>query len=264
MEMLQLFFLGLSVGFISSFFGIGGGSLIVPVLYTLYPSLPASTIIPVSLGSVFLITTINTYKFSKLSLLPSGKLTLNFLIFCSLGALTGTEVLHLINTQEAKKIMGFILIIMILRLLLFKSPNNTSKQFKKSHLIFALTGFLGAFISSITGLGGGIIFTPIFINVLNIPMKFVSPFSNLAMLISTLIGLIPHFFISPSSSHFTNKVIESGFIGEVNMTLIMLITFGAIFSTTLGVKYNASVSADTKKVFISILLFIFSLKLLLF
>lgn len=263
MELIQLFTLGLFIGFLSSFFGIGGGSLIVPVLYTLYPKLPASIVIPISLGSIFVVTLNNSIKFAKKKLLPPKNIVLIFLITCSLGGLAGTQILYLIDTAMAKKAMGIILIFMVIKLLVFQSKDHSLETFKPSGKLLGATGLLGAFISSITGLGGGIIFTPIFINIIKVPLKLVSPYANLAMVVATFIGVVPHLFTDNSNKYFSHEFLNQGLVGNVNFTFIFTIAFGAYFSSSLGVKYNALVKPKLKKGLLIILLLIFSFKLIL-
>lgn len=268
MEILQLITLGLSVGLLSSFFGIGGGSLIVPVMFSLYPNLSPAIVVPISLGSIFLIVTGNIYKFSKLNLLPKKKLALNFLIFCSLGSFLGTQVVYLINTSMAKFSMGIILIIMIIKLLFMtKIEVIDETKYSPAKIPFAFTGFFGAFISSITGLGGGIIFTPVFANVLKVPSKLVSPYSNLAMLITTFIGVLPHLFIRTAKEnriHFSDQWLNASFIGNVNFIIILIVTIGALISSGLGVRWNSKVPPKEKNFLLCFLLALFSIKLLFF
>lgn len=266
MEFVQLVFLGAVVGFVSSFFGIGGGSLIVPVLYGLYDNIPPSIVISVSLGSIFIIVTGNTYKFYKQKLLPPKSVIINFLIFCTIGSFIGSQIVYLIDNKMAKLSMGIILVLMVAKILFLKkieTPDNN--EYKPNTILFAFTGFFGAFLSSITGLGGGIIFTPFFMNILRVPTKRVSPYSNLAMMITTFIGVFPHLFIEYKNDfRFESFLNEEVMIGNVHFGLIAIISLAAFFSSHFGVKYNSKISSQKKKYLLAILLFIFSLKLLIF
>ncbi len=262
MEIVQLILLGCTVGFLSSFFGIGGGSITVPVLYSLYPQMTSDTVVPASLGCVFVVCLFNTYKFYKLKLLPSRPVLINLIIFCSLGGLLGAQALVYIDTETAKKIMAVIMLLMVAKLYLTRNHQEATEAYHPNKLIFALTGLVGAFVSSITGLGGGIVFTPVFINILKVPVKLVSPLSNIAMLVATLIGTIPHLFFSDSNIEFHISVIEEGFIGNVNLILISVISVGALIASPLGVKYNSSIGIRSKKIMLGLLLLVFSIKLL--
>ena len=264
MEITQLITLGLIVGFLSSFFGIGGGSLIVPILYGLYPKLPASVVISTSLGSIFCVTFINSIKYAKLRQLPPKEIALNLIVTCTVGAFTGSLLLQQVNTQMAKFSMAIILLLMCGKLLFFK--NNPKKLSPKNtpHLIYAFTGLVGAFISSLTGLGGGIIFTPIFINILKVPTKLVAPYSNLAMAITSFVGLTPLLLSEVNNAkNFSQGLLQYGFIGSVNIALVGIITLAAFISSSQGIKYNNRVLPRTKERILAILLLIFSLKLFL-
>ena len=72
---------GLAVGVISALFGVGGGVIAVPALVLLYPEVPQTSIIGVSLGMIFFNSLINSNNFYKkgllvLLLLPSLVLAL--------------------------------------------------------------------------------------------------------------------------------------------------------------------------------------------
>lgn len=265
-EIIQIILLGPIVGFLSSFFGIGGGSLIVPVLYGLYPKITPSIVIPISLGSIFFIVSLNIFRFSKQKLLPPKDIIINFAIFCGIGSWSGSQIVHLINAQMARFSMGIILILMIFKIFFFKNkpmPNKDKNRVPDS-LTFAMVGFVGAFISSITGLGGGLIFTPFFMSILKVPTAKVSPYSNLAMLITTFIGVLPHFFNSTQKLMiFKTPWLNHTFIGDVNYFLVGAIVIPAMFSAQLGVKLNRKVEDKNKKLLLSILLSIFAGKLLL-
>lgn len=266
MEILQLIFLGLAVGLLSSFFGIGGGSLIVPVMYGLYIQLPPTMVVSISLGSIFIIATSNVYKFNKQKLLPNKDLIINFVIFCSIGAFLGAQVVYLIDTKLAKFVMGIILAFMVLKILFMKKIEIAETDNYSPHkTAFAFTGFAGAFISSITGLGGGIIFTPVFMNILKVPTKRVSPYSNLAMLITTLIGVIPHLFVELKGEEiFKQAWLNQAFVGQVNLAIIGIIATASLLTSSIGVKLNSTVPTQTKKYLLAVLIAVFSIKLLFF
>ncbi|MAX67375.1 MAG: hypothetical protein CME66_10610 [Halobacteriovoraceae bacterium] len=264
MEITQLLVLGSVIGFLSSFFGIGGGSIIVPTLYTLYPNLPASIVVPISLGSIFFICLKNTISYGRNKLLPPKEIIGAFLLSCFIGGFLGTKLLYFIDTNLAKKIMGFLLLAMVVKLLVFKSRHQDDQNFSPSFISFSIVGFIGSLISSITGLGGGIIFTPIFLNILRVPLKKVSPYSNLAMVFATFIGVIPHIFQTRKNIYFQSDFLSSFFIGNVNFFFILIITLGALFSSRIGIKANNLAPPKTKKALLALLLLGFSSKLLLF
>mgnify|MGYP001626531499 CR=1 FL=1 len=263
MEVIYLICTGLSVGFISSFFGIGGGVITIPMLYILFPNVPIQALIPVSLGLIFLNSSTNNYHFYKSNLSPSKKTFINFFITCLIGAALGSYILYLIDSDMIKKIFASLLVLSFLKTLFSKTEDQSAKL-KEPQLLLGLTGFAGAFISSITGLGGGIIYVPILLSIIKLPMIYISPFSNAAMMFATLIGIIPHLFKPIETANLgLNSFYAQGFIGHVNFVFIIILYIGAIFSSKLGTVLNTRVSFKTKKYLLSLLLAFFSIKMFL-
>ncbi len=260
MEYIYLALIGTSVGFVSSFFGIGGGSIMIPLLYILFPKMPAQAIIATSLGTIFLNSGLNTYRYK--AQLPPARIVLNMIIATSIGAYLGSKLIYSIPSEVVKKIFAFILIIATIRV--FRSKKVDDNNLLKIHdfKVFQ-TAFGGALISSLTGLGGGILFVPMFMNIVKLPMRLISPYSNLAMTVATLMGLLPHFYkdiVYESELSLINRT----FIGHVNPIIILSLFVGAFLFSKIGVRYNNRVEDHTKKYLLCSLLIIFSLKILIF
>lgn len=266
MEILIILSTGLSIGFLSSFFGIGGGSLIVPVLYALYPQMDNSQVISTSLLTIFFLTINNSYQYYKIKLLPSAKTTMNIFISASIGAVIGAHLTLLIDTALSKKILGLLLVALSLKMSLEKPQKQTdsSTELTESHpLKMSLVCFLGAFISSLTGLGGGAIFIPLFISIVKLPYKFLSPFSNIAMVVSTLVGCVPYLMQKKIPLDNLHYLIESSFIGRVNIAIAIVLFICSYMTSKAGVRLNDRISNKAKRLSLATLLIILGLKILL-
>lgn len=246
---------GYIVGFLSSFFGIGGGSLIIPVLYSLLPDSPHTFIIATSLGAIFLNTSLNSFRFFKQGLTPKFKIVLAMFSSITLGSLIAYFIVDSINKAQAKYIFSFILILMILRIVFTKNKISTSDQINEvySPQKMMITFFIGSIVSGVTGLGGGIIFVPMLMSFVKVRSMHLSIYSNLAMMITAATGIIGYFFkTSPAPLPMQ--------IGSVNVTLILLLFIGSIFSSKLGVKYNSLIKDHTKKKLLIALLLLLAIK----
>lgn len=263
MEVIYLIITGFFVGLMSSFFGIGGGGLMIPVLYFLFPHLPAQAIIPSSLGVIFLNSLINNYHFYKQELTPKKKTIINIGISATVGAFIGSLLVHQIETQLLKNVFSVILIIVASKTLFSKGLNESNQLNEVTDNTFkiALTAFLGSLLSSLTGLGGGIIFVPMFLSYIKLPLIKISPYSNITMSFATLVGVLPHFFY-PLELNST-AIETSNFIGHVNLYFIGLLFLGAFVSSKLGTKLNSKVNFQTKKYLLTILLLSFAIKTLI-
>lgn len=264
MEILTIILLGVTVGFLSSFFGIGGGSLIVPILYIMYQdTLTSLEVIAISLSTIFLVTTTNIYKFKKESLLPPVKSSVFIALFCIIGAYIGNQFIVGIDTKLAKKITACVLIIICLKLLLYKAkPVKEAISQKKQHMIISITALLGSFLSSITGLGGGIIFTPFFMSFGKVDALKVSAYSNVAMMIATLIGFVPYLFLETSNIAELG-ILNKFFIGKVNVAYSFSLALFAIIGSTLGIRVNKSLKSDYKKYILAVFISLVAIRLIL-
>ena len=151
---------------------------------------------------------------------------------------------------------------MVLKLLFYKGKKTETDANKNQIIPYSLVGFIGSFVSSITGLGGGLVFTPAFLSILKVPAKKVSSYSNLAMLVATLFGILPHFFTEMSQIYFSDNWIQNSFIGNVNLSFIFIIALGGFVSSKLGIYLNNITSERTKKYLLAATLSVFAMKLL--
>lgn len=253
---------GIGVGFMSAFFGVGGGSLLLPVMYSAFAYMTPTLAIPISLGTISLNTLMNVYRYYKSGIFPSKQTIFIFLITCSIGVLVGGAIINAINPEVAKKILGFILLIIVGRLVFSKTHIDDGNQaLNEPPLPMALTGLIGSFLAGVTGLGGGIIFVPIFIMVLKMPIKYVTPVSNVAMCIGAIIGVIPYFFLEPNLEAVPG-FLHSFHVGAVNILYIAILFICGFFAGKLGVKWNNSISPKFKKNLLALIVLLLALKLL--
>lgn len=211
--------------------------------------------------TIFFLSTNNTYSYFKLKVLPPKRVIINFILSASLGALSGARLTYLIDTNTSKKIIAFILILVVLKLFFSPKTSEEMEQKKLSDTKIFLTGFLGAFISSISGLGGGVIFIPLLISFAKVRMKSVSPYSNLAMVTATFMGAIPHLLVKTKLAPGFPKTLTPYFLGNINFSIVLIFILLGVVSSKLGIRFNERVNADTKRYLLASLLFFLSIKM---
>lgn len=254
--------LGLAVGIISSFFGVGGGVIIVPALYAIFPSIPPQTVIGSSLLVICLNSLLNSYNFIK-----SGKeLNKKFVLSVGLPSVAGVMLASflVLNLKPiiVKKTFGIILVLVILRLIFSKTNREQSEGvLPKLNKAFIgksiISGFLGGVVSGLTGLGGGAILVPLFISVLKIPYKFISFYSNACMFFITLFGCLSLTFGKIEVSSDQIMPLPDFQLGHVNFAIGAGIFIGSIFTSKLGVKMDNKTKPEIKKrIFIVLLSFV--------
>lgn len=235
----------------------------IPVLYMLFPSLPPASIISISLGTILLSAALNNWRFYKSGLFPKRAVLWIIAASAGAGALVGAQLVYLLPAHSLKRIFGFLLLIMASQVLFNKKNDSKSESaYKEKPKALGATCIAGGLISSITGLGGGVIFVPFFLSLVKLPMKLVAPYSNVAMMAACLVGLLPHFF-TPGSFKLSSALAQSSFIGHVNILFIFCLFAGAFFSSKLGVKLNANIGAAAKKWLLASILLVLAFKILI-
>lgn len=260
-DFILLIITGLSVGFISSFLGIGGGALIVPTLLSLYPGLAVHSILSISLGIIFLNTILNIFNWRSDKVLPPPKSALMILLGCIAGVSIGSLVLYEVDEKVLKKVFASVLLIIAFRTLLMK-PKSLNSQASRPKILLFTASVIGSFISSITGLGGGVIYVPMYLELLKLPMKNISPYSNVSMLFASLFGLIPHLLepLNISTLEFP-QYYKDYFIGHVNIAIVLVVFTGSYITSKIGTRLNSSINQNIKKIALGLLLLIVSVKM---
>lgn len=252
LEISALLILGALIGIVSSFLGIGGGTIIVPTLYALYPSLSPIEVIYCSLMTVFLSCSLNVGQFAIKKMTPPKTLIMVIVAGTLLGGSLGPLSVNLFSQDTLKKIFAFTLLIMAARVMLSsKAVQEGTTVVMRPKLLSFLIASAGSFVAAITGIGGGVIFTPSFYHFLKLSPKVVTAYSNVAMASGSLIAAINYI---PKLPHAPMAYIKYW----------PIIFLGALISSPLGVKINLKVSDTNKRRILFMTLIILGLKMLFF
>ncbi len=187
---IELIFVGIFIGGMSGFFGIGGGMLLVPILLVL--GFEIKDAIGISIVQMVFSSIYGSYLNHK-----KGSLILGEGIFVGLGGFVGGYVGGSVTEFIADSVLQFtflgLLIYSLLRLLFSQNLENDSqtKSLNKG-LLFSVGLVIGVF--SITlGIGGSVILTPLLVGLWHYPLKkavsaglFFVVFSSVAGMISRL------------------------------------------------------------------------------
>ncbi len=237
-----LLLVGLGVGTVGTLIGAGGGFILVPVLLLLMPGADPQKITAISLGVVFCNATSGTVAYLKM-----GRVDLKSAGWFALATLPGA-VLGALATKWIPRfqfnIVFALLLMAVSALLVFKpepiqpddhepAPGHTVRKITDSegtehNYSFSLRLGLGlsvivGFISSLFGIGGGIIHVPILNRTLNFPVHIATATSQATLAFMALTGTIVHFA-------------EGSLDGQLK-TLVML-GAGAIVGAQLGARLS--------------------------
>ncbi|WP_372655265.1 sulfite exporter TauE/SafE family protein [Halobacteriovorax sp.] len=265
MIFLGLIFIGLLVGLLSTFFGVGGGILIVPTLYTFLEFLPPQVVIATSLTLIFFNSGRNTYNFIKAGVRPKYSYLAPIAISMLIGVLIGGKLTLIMDSKSIKLIFSIFVFLIALKTILNKKPAVEGTDWSpelnaKNILLGTLTGLIGGLISGMTGLGGGAILIPLFIFILHIPFRLLSVNSNVCMMVGTFTGMVTYLIQPTPTFVFNYRLLEMGQFGYVNFSIVLALFIGSTVSSKIGVNWTQKVNPKLANKLFCVLLLIISIK----
>ena len=199
---IELILVGIFIGTMSGFFGIGGGMILVPILLAL--GFEIKDAIGISIVQMVFSSIYGSYLNHK-----KGSLIVGEGIFVGLGGFVGGYIGGYVTEYIADAVLQFtflgLLLYALLRLFFSKNHEDDSqtKSLNKA-LLFGIG--LGIGIFSITlGIGGSIILTPLLVGLLHYPLKKAVSAGLFFVVFSSVAGMISR--LSSGTIDFNNGLI---------------------------------------------------------
>ena len=118
---------------------------------------------------------------------------------------------------------------------------------KNSMMVFAAAAsFFAGVISSLFGIGGGVVFVPLMVIGIGISMRKSAPTSQLVLIFASLSGLIVH-----------------SLLGHPDFTQAMLLSVGAFAGGLLGARLSLDIKEIKLKILVTIVLMVAAVKLVI-
>ena len=154
------------VGFMAGFFGIGGGLIMVPILFYLFNfvGIEQKFVMHLALGTSFsiiipnsIISTMTHMKFKSVDL----GIVKTFGVFVVIGVILGT--MFAVSLKTSGLVLFFAIMTMIFAIYFLAEKEKINPAPRKINLVYRIVfGFLSGFLSAPMGIGGGVFNTPIF------------------------------------------------------------------------------------------------------
>jgi uncharacterized membrane protein YfcA len=188
----ELVLLGLAVGTFGTLIGAGSGFLLVPLLLLLYPSTPASTITAISLAVVFVNATSGSVAYARLGRIDY-RTGIVFAVASAPGAVLGSLATEWLERGTFDVVFGLALITLAIYLLVWgKSPEGHARPEHVNLTLGAVLSFGVGFLSSVLGIGGGVIHVPLLIQFLGYPAHVATATSHFILAVMALVGTATH------------------------------------------------------------------------
>jgi len=228
------------VGFMAGFFGIGGGLIMVPILFYIFNfiGIDKAFVMHMAIGTSFLIiipnsiiSTITHMKFKAVDF----NIVKSFGVFVIIGVIFGTIFAVSLKTSSLILFFSIMTMIFAVYFLIEKEKNNPTPR--KINLIYrVILGFFSGFFSAPMGIGGGVYNTPIF--------KMFGYSINVAIGTSAAIGFLISLigalgYISSGSYLDINAPLSLGFVNiPAFLVFVPITTFMAKVGAESVHKFN--------------------------
>lgn len=183
---------GLSAGTLGSMLGVGGGIIMVPALTFL--NLPPTQAASTSLIAVMSTSVSSTIEYSRQKRIDYV-LGLEMAACAIPGGVLGAILSQYLLEDTFKLFFGILLILTGLYIL-YKNSVLKDLQAKRRSLPLQVAVFAASFgagiISSLFGVGGGIVFVPAMLLVLGLTMHRAAPTSQLTLMMTAIAGVFTH------------------------------------------------------------------------
>ena len=213
------------VGFIAGFFGIGGGLIMVPILFYLFSftGVEQAFVMHMAIGTSFsiiipnsIISTITHMKFKAVDF----SIVKTFGFFVVIGVVLGT--IFAVSLKTSSLVLFFSIMTMIFAIYFLIEKEKINPVPRKINLIYrVICGFLSGFLSAPMGIGGGVFNTPIF-KIFGYPINVAIGSSAAIGFLIALIGAIG-FAISGSYLNI-NVPLSLGFVNIPTFLIFVPIT----------------------------------------
>ncbi len=241
-----LFLFGVLGGFLSGLLGVGGGIIFIPILsyYLRQMGLEGEEFIKYllanSFATIFFAGLISTYKQYRIRQFYPKQIALTAVLAMVSSTLVSYGITRgdWYNKKAFSIIFLALLIFSVFRILL-KKPKDALEVKKSSPKKYLLTGLLTGIVTSMSGLGGGVIMIPLFNQYVKIDMKSASAISIGVIPLILIPVLITYMFAVP------DQFIVSDQLGYVLPTVFFPMVAGLLFAAPLGV---AAAQRTTDKV----------------
>ncbi|CAA6817327.1 MAG: Arginine/ornithine antiporter ArcD [uncultured Sulfurovum sp.] len=226
-----LVLVGVLVGTLAGFFGIGGGMILIPIL--MFLGIDIKTAIGISIVQMVFSSLYGSYlNYKKGSLIVGEGIWVGVGGF--VGGFIGAYVSHLIPESILEYLFLSLLTFALVRIFSAKSHEESVKSLN-SLVLFSVGLFIGIFAISL-GVGGSILLTPILAGFLHYPLKKAVSAGLFFVAFSSIAGLASHLSI-----------------GAIDIEKGLYVAVASLLGVFIGIWFKDQVSASKHKTYLLIM-----------
>jgi len=184
--MTELLIFGALTGFVSGYFGVGGGMVLVPML--LYYGFDMKQAVAISIVQMVFSSTYGSFLNAKKSV---GVLKDGLLLGIGgfIGGLQSGFIVSNVSTKSLEYLFLSLVAFAIIRIFV-SNVHEEQIQEEKSRLTLLLIGFIIGMLAMSIGIGGSIMLTPVLLGFMKYNLKTATSLSLFFVIFSSVAGLI--------------------------------------------------------------------------
>ncbi|CAA6801362.1 MAG: Arginine/ornithine antiporter ArcD [uncultured Sulfurovum sp.] len=227
-----LILVGVLVGILSGFFGIGGGMILIPIL--MFLGIDIKTAIGISIVQMVFSSLYGSYLNHK-----KGSLVIGEGIWVGVGGFVGgfagAYVSNMISATVLEYMFLSLLTFALFRLFSAKTNDDATVKSLNSMVLFLVGVLIGVFAIAL-GVGGSILLTPILAGFLHYPIKKAVSAGLFFVAFSSIAGLV---------SHYT--------AGTIDLEKGLYVAFASLLGVFIGIWLKDQVSSSRHKTYLLIM-----------
>jgi hypothetical protein len=264
LSIVLLLLAGCLAGFLAGFFGVGGGIILVPILLYFFQSIHVSSLVSTHLafGTSLLIVMFASLS-SAVQYTRNGhvvwKAVLSIGLVSVVGALLGATIAGGLEGKVLRQIFAAVVLLSALRL--FAETRKPKVEEMPPLRIPPLvgTGFLVGMVSSLAGVGGGLLSIPIMHSILKFPLKKALGTSSATIVITSLAAGIGYVI-----KGWGHSLLPAGTLGYVDWLHALPLIAGSIPLAAVGAQVANKTKVTLLKRIFAVFLLVIAFRMLFF
>ena len=227
-----LILVGILVGTLSGFFGIGGGMILIPIL--MFFGIDIKTAIGISIVQMVFSSIYGSYlNYKKGSLIVGEGIWVGVGGF--VGGFMGAYVSYLLSETLLEYMFLSLIIFSLYRLFSSKVSDDGSVKTLDPLILFTVGGIIGIFAIAL-GVGGSILLTPILAGFLHYPIKKAVSAGLFFVAFSSIAGLVSHLIV-----------------GDIDLKQGLMVAVASLLGVFVGIWLKDKVSSSKHKLYLLIM-----------
>jgi len=236
--------LGFVAGIVGSMIGLGGGFIVVPVLtfFGFSPTLAASD----SLFAAFANSIASTASYSRQKRIVYS-LGIKLALISIPGTILGAYISDQVSPPLFKLLFGLVLVASCVYIYMRRKMESREYNLSKQIMLLVVgASFFAGVISSLFGIGGGVVFVPLMVIAIGLSMKLAAPTSQFILMFASASGMIMH-----------------SILGHPNYYEAGMLSIGSFIGGMIGSKLSTRINEMKLRIFVTIVIAATAVKLII-